>query len=295
MPGSLNLEKAELHEVDAEFKNEINPDKNCKVQFNPESLKVAFANQVATPSGAGDQKGTPARQFVGAGTTKLSLQLWFDVTAPMPTDETAETDVRKLTGKVAYFITPKQEGDKFVPPAVRFIWGSFQFDGIMESLEESLEFFSSDGRPLRASVTINLTQQKITEFVFRPTTGPGASASPGTRPLTEAPAGSSVQQEADKQGKGDNWQDIASANDIENPRMLQPGQLLDMNASVSAGVSFGATASLSAGVSVGGGLSAGVSGDLGTSGQGGVSVSGSTGFDAGFTGGEASFSAGVDL
>jgi hypothetical protein len=140
MPDSLKLEKAELHELDAEFKNEINTDKNCKVQFNPESLKVSFANQVATPSGAGDQKGTPARQFVGAGTTKLSLQLWFDVSAPMPTDETVETDVRKLTGKVAYFITPKQEGDKFVPPAVRFLWGSFQFDGIMESLEESLEF-----------------------------------------------------------------------------------------------------------------------------------------------------------
>ena len=57
MPNSVNLEKAELHEVDAEFKNEINADKNCKVQFNPESLKVSFANQVATPSGAGDQKG----------------------------------------------------------------------------------------------------------------------------------------------------------------------------------------------------------------------------------------------
>jgi hypothetical protein len=164
MPDSQKLEKAELRELDAEFKNEINTDKKCQVQFNPETLKVSFANQVATPSGAGDQKGTPARQFVGAGTTKLSLQLWFDVTAPMPPEQTKEQDVRKLTAKVAYFITPKPEGDKFVPPAVRFIWGSFQFDGIMESMEESLEFFSSDGRPLRASVTINLTQQKITEL-----------------------------------------------------------------------------------------------------------------------------------
>ena len=51
------------------------------VQFNPETLKVSFANQIQTPSGAGDQSGTPARQFVGAGTTKLALQLWFDVTA----------------------------------------------------------------------------------------------------------------------------------------------------------------------------------------------------------------------
>jgi hypothetical protein len=201
---------------------------------------------VATPSGAGDQKGTPARQFVGAGTTKLSLQLWFDVTAPMPPEQKKEQDVRKLTAKVAYFITPKPEGDKFVPPAVRFIWGSFQFDGIMESMEESLEFFSSDGRPLRASVTINLTQQKITEFTFRATAGPGAKPSPGTRPLTPAPQGKSVQSMADSQGKGDNWQDIASANGIENPRLLQPGQLLDLNASasVSIGGSFQAGGSI---------------------------------------------------
>lgn len=267
MSDSVKLAKAELHELDAEFKNEINTDKNCVVQFNPESLKVAFANQVATPSGAGDQKGTPARQFVGAGTTKLSLQLWFDVTAPMPTDKPAENDVRKLTAKVAYFITPKQEGKKFVPPAVRFLWGSFQFDGIMESLEESLEFFSNDGRPLRASVSVSLTQQKITEFIFRATDGPGASPSPGTRPLTQAENGDNVQKLADKQGKGDNWQDIAAANNIENPRMLQPGQLLDMNASVQAGVSFGPTVSLG----VQGGVTA----------QAGVSLQASASLDAG--------------
>jgi hypothetical protein len=288
MPDSLKLEKAELHELDADFKNEINADKNCKVQFNPETLKVSFANQVATPAGAGDQKGTPARQFVGAGTTKLSLQLWFDVSAPMPTDEKVETDVRKLTGKVAYFITPKQEGSKFVPPAVRFLWGSFQFDGIMESLEESLEFFSNDGRPLRASVSLNLTQQKITEFTFRPTSGPGQSASPspGTRPLTKAKSGDTVPKLADKQGKGDNWQDIAAANNIENPRMLQPGQLLDMNASVGAGVSLGPSVSL--GGQVGG--QSGIGGQVGISAPGGGGAQDSVSLQAG-----ASLGAGFSL
>ena len=247
MPDSQKLEKAELRELDAEFKNEINTDKKCQVQFNPETLKVSFANQVATPSGAGDQKGTPARQFVGAGTTKLSLQLWFDVSAQMPPGQKKEQDVRKLTAKVAYFITPKPEGDKFVPPAVRFIWGSFQFDGIMESMEESLEFFSSDGRPLRASVTVNLSQQKITEFTFRPTAGPGARPAPGTRPLTPAPKGKSVQGLADSQGKGDNWQSIAAANNIENPRLLQPGQLIDLNASVSGSFEAGISGSFALG------------------------------------------------
>ena len=227
MPEPVNLEKAELRQLDAEFANEVNPERNIKVQFNPETLKVSFANQVQTPSGAGDQRGTPARQFVGAGTTKLSLTLWFDVSAPLP--ETVN-DVRRLTQKVAYFITPIKEGDKFLPPSVRFIWGSFQFDGLMDSLEESLEFFSNDGRPLRASMTLNLSQQKITEFTFRNSNQVGPQPSPGTRKLTQASSGSTVQGLAASQGKGDNWQSIAAANNIENPRRLQPGQLIDMDA-----------------------------------------------------------------
>ena len=107
MPDSQNLAKAELRELSPDGKTEINSDKNCLVQFNPETLKVSFANQISKPEGGGAKKGKPPTQFVGAGTTKLNLQLWFDITAPMPTGQKAETDVRKLTKKVAYFITPK--------------------------------------------------------------------------------------------------------------------------------------------------------------------------------------------
>lgn len=248
MPESVKLEKAELRQLDAEFKNEIESANWTKVQFNPESLKVSFANQIETPQGAGDQSGSPPRQFVGAGTTKLSLQLWFDITQPTPEGLPEEDDVRKLTQRVAYFITPVQEGTKFVPPAVRFIWGSFQFDGLMESLEENLEFFSPEGRPLRASMTVNLTQQKITKFTIKDVGAPAGGAAPGTRPLTEAPANKSLQSLADGQGKGGDWQSIAAANNIENPRLLAPGQLIDMSATLPK-VSAGASASIGAGVS----------------------------------------------
>ncbi|WP_437576641.1 CIS tube protein [Sorangium sp. So ce887] len=229
------LAKAELRQLDAEFDLEIEKDTWATVQFNPESLKVSFANQVATPSGSGDQNGSPSRLFVGAGTTKLAAQLWFDVSGEQAPGEAVD-DVRKLTQKVAFFITPKKDQKdpkKFVPPAVRFLWGSFQFDGIMESLEESLEFFSSDGKPLRASVSFTLTQQKITKFVFRETAPPGTGGGDpaGTRPLTPAPAGSTVQGLAARQGNRDDWQGVATANDVENPRRLKPGQLLDMNKS----------------------------------------------------------------
>ena len=280
MPESVKLVKAQLQEIDL-AKPEAAATKKVPVQFNPETLKVSFANQIQTPEGgSGDQRGGAAQQFVGAGTTKLSLQLWFDVNAPQ--EGKAEKDVRKLTEKVTYFITPKpnpKDKKKFLPPGVRFIWGSFQFDGIMESLEESLEFFSSDGIPLRASMTLNLTQQKIDTYKF-PANAPDRKPLPGTRPLTPVAKGSTAQSLASDAGKGDDWQSVAAANGIENPRDLQAGMLLDMDAKVgvsggitggvplmndagaavnlSAAGSFGAEASFGTGASIGGEASFGV-------------------------------------
>jgi hypothetical protein len=268
------LAKAELRQLDADFNAEINTDKATKVQFNPDSLKVSFANQIAQPSGSGDQNGPQARQFVGAGTTKLSVTLYFDVTAELPVDLPQANDVRKLTARVAYFITPATEGSgrstKYIPPSVRFIWGSFVFDGIMESMEETLEIFSAEGRPLRASVAITLTQQKITEFKFSsgvkdpPAVTRRGGAPTGTAPMTEAPAGSNLQSMAASQpggsggglGANGGWQAIAAANGIENPRLLDPGQLIDLNPpslSASIGVNAGVSASvdISAGVQIG--------------------------------------------
>ena len=47
-------------------------------------------------------------QHVGKGTTKLAVQLWFDITHPTASEANAN-DVRELTGKVTYFITPKAD------------------------------------------------------------------------------------------------------------------------------------------------------------------------------------------
>jgi len=242
MSAPTKLEKAELRQLDADFRNEVKQENWTKLQFNPESLKVTFSNQIQTPSGTGDQSGTPSRQFVGAGTTKLALTVYFDASSPPAPGESAVDDVRKLTQKVAYYITPQEEGKTFIPPAVRFLWGSFQFDGIMDGLEESLEFFSSEGKPLRATMTLSLSQQRITKFTFRDTGsgGPGGlgglgglgGGTPGTTPLAQATAGATVQGLAAQAGVAADWQTIASANGIENPRQLAPGQLINMNISL---------------------------------------------------------------
>lgn len=257
--------KARLIELDEAFK-ELPGGKQVTVQFNPESLKLAFANQVQTPpaTGAGsgggggggtaDQgAGTAGQQFLGSGTTKLSVQLWFDANAAADSGERVD-DVRRLTQEVVYFITGKKsqrDPTRFIPPGVRFAWGSFLFEGLIESIEETIDFFSPDGRPLRASMQLGLTQQNILVASFgdsaRP---PGVPAGPGSSPLAAAAAGSTLQGMAagvgvgfgagvsfgagggggGGSGSGASWQSIATANGIDNPRALVPGQLIDLNA-----------------------------------------------------------------
>ena len=246
------LVKAQLIELKQDFQSEKDAGQRVAVQFNPETLKVTFANQIVQPQGGDQAAGNSGRQFVGAGTTKLALTLWFDVTAMT---ENAVDDVRRLTQKVIYFMTPvPAEGDatKLAPPGVRFIWGSFLFDGMVEGLEESLEYFSPDGKPLRASLTLTLSQQKILEAKFKDEGK--VPARPGHKPLNSAKAGDSLQSMAGAGGKGGfgfsaslggggggGWQAIASANGIEDPLRLSPGQLIDLD--VKGGVGFGAAIS----------------------------------------------------
>jgi hypothetical protein len=234
------LAKAKLIELNEDLsdeKPEADGGKRVDVQFNPESLKVSFANQVANKAqgGTGDQSAGPAgRQFVGAGTTKLSLQLWFDASVPGK-DGNHLNDVRRLTKEVTYFMEPKDyQGDKNkkLPPGVRFAWGSFTFDGIVDSIEETLEFFSRDGHPLRASISLSMSQEKILVPAFTDSgTIAGARKPAGTQPLAAAKAGDSLQNLAAAAGKSGSWQSIAAANGIENPRNLAPGQLLDLHSS----------------------------------------------------------------
>lgn len=219
------LVKARLIELSQDFKQEKPGGQSVPVQFNPESLKVTFANQLVQPQGGDQAAGNTGRQFVGAGTTKLALTLWFDVTAM--TDEPVD-DVRRLTQKVIFFMTPTPDGQdskKMVAPATRFVWGSFLFDGIVEGLEESLEFFGADGKPLRASVTLTLGQQKILASEFK---GDGRVPSrTGQAPLSAAKSGDSLQSMAAASGNSD-WKSIAAANGIEDPLRLSPGQLIDL-------------------------------------------------------------------
>lgn len=269
MPQPAKLIKAELREIKWDTKQQASETgKKVPVQFNPQTLKVAFSNQVA----GGDQAGGSGKQYVGKGATKLSLELWFDVSVPLADGSMQKDgDVRQVTKDIAFFITPVKEGKKYVPPGLRLVWGTFLFDGIVESMNESLEYFSEDGKPLRAMVSLTISQQEI-QFKFNDTGSPGTQTAqapgkppgtkpPGTKPMQQAHAGDSIQDMASRSGNPSDWKKIASGNLIENPRILSAGAMIDMNVDANVEVSTG----FSAGVSFSSGASSGVSASVSAS------------------------------
>jgi phage tail-like protein len=147
--------KAQLRELDASFEREINKQRWVTVQINPHELRTSFSHELGP-------------------TTRLDLRLTFAVDAPAPRGRRAPDDVRRLTERVAYFATPRaSRGGAATRPAVRLAWGTFQFDGHVEALEETLEAFSPDGRPLRATLALALARAQIAPYAFATAGGGG--------------------------------------------------------------------------------------------------------------------------
>ncbi|MEL6998962.1 MAG: peptidoglycan-binding protein [Pseudomonadota bacterium] len=231
MPEARKLQKAQIQMISWDEDQQVSESgQPIFVQFNPESLKVSYSNR----SAGGDQRGGSAVQFVGQGTTKLSFDLWLDVTAPQPDrsalGEENVNDVRRLTKKLVDFITPMEsdEEDKYIPPGMRFLWGTFLFEGVVDSINETLDYFSEDGKPLRAKVSMSLSKQEINfRFGNQAAPGIGTGQPPAATPPSAIREGDSVQEAAAREGNQNTWQEIANANDIDNPRNLPAGTPLD--------------------------------------------------------------------
>jgi len=279
MPQPVQLELANFQEITWNTSNgqvtPVSPAKVVTVQFNPQSLKMTYSNQKA----GGDQPKGSSTQFVGRGVTKLAMELWFDLPRAqadnVPGSQSA-SDVRQLTQEIVYFMIPKKPSGSSgnsqappPPPGLQITWGTFQFAGIMESLDETLDFFSPSGEALRSMLSITVSRQEIQYDASAAAILQQPTAPKGITPYTLVPNNKPFQQmaaQASSSGQpgAPGWQGMALANGIENPRMLGAGALLDLSAgvSVSTNAQLGVTAQTSGPLSVNLAPQAGVSGGV---------------------------------
>lgn len=238
-----------------------------EVQFNPASLKVSYSNQVQTNGNSNSS----AIQYVGKGDSKLAVELIFDVsgagasngqdvrqmtkeiaffmkteaagsvgqpagsTGSTPAGSTPTTPAASTAASSPPASPPGgnggQEQQRYSVPGLRFHWGTFIFDGILVSMDETLELWSEDGRPLRATVTLNVSQPGIHAPDLtnaQATPSPQGASQAGVTPLTPSPQGTTLQALVANASAKTDWKAVATLNGIENPRQLTPGTLLNL-------------------------------------------------------------------
>jgi hypothetical protein len=197
--------------------------------------------------------------------------------------------VRYWSAKVGYFLGAKDQpnqNNKKVPPGICFEWGTFSFAGVVDSMQETLDYFSESGKPLRASIALGISRLDIVFPKKLPKPGaPTPAGQPGTTQLTPTPKGKSVPQIAGNNGNSANWKSVAAANNIDDPLHLPAGALLDLNAGASVEVGATVGASIGAGAAAGAdvGFSAGLGGGIGFS--AGASATASAGIGGGISAG----------
>lgn len=248
-----------------------------QVQFNPESLDISLSNSFKESSG------DSPTQLVDEASAQLSLELQFDTTD-------TGIDVRQRTHQVAKFLKPLdttmevERGDPLPPPiVVEFDWGAIVFQGYMDSYSETLEYFSHDGVPLRAKVSISLTQQ---ERSFDPRQSSDAEGNDAGAYSNDAVgddpfASGAVEQDVEQGAPMDNA--AAAANGVEDPR--NPGVDKVALPEKSGKLGRAAAAFAQAGASLGGGLGGGLSAGIGAGIGGGIGGGISAGAGIGASGG----------
>lgn len=258
--------------------------------FNPVSLKVSLNNKLQDEDAApaGQKASGKPQQNTRVSTTKLETELIFDTSdtgADVRADKVRGTDILKKLALAG-------EGDHPAPPKVEFRWGRFKFIGLIESLNETLDFWSSEGVPLRSTIQLSIAgtgtdivesgdpasfnQFQQSTIVDTPSDGRGATA---------------VATNAGNSGAG---RALAAANGLESMRASDSGAIAvssaitlkeaakfslsgSAGAGASAGFGLGASASVGVGASAGLGGSTGIG--LGASASAGIG--GGSGFGAG--------------
>lgn len=185
--------------------------------YNPAELTVETKVQYQRSNMPGMQ--VPLTQFVSGQAQTISFSLFFDTYEE-------KIDVRLLTSRVANLV--KIHGDIHAPPICLFMWGGtslphpFQpFKGVIDSCSQKFTMFLSDGRPVRATLTLSVSeyqtlQEQVELIRFE------SSDRTKRRILKE---GDTLQSLAYQEyGNPEFWRNIAEANNIVNPRLVPVGK-----------------------------------------------------------------------
>ena len=187
-----------------------------EVMFNPTEYTHEWSNNFQETSLPG--LNNPILQFINGETQTVTMELMFDTwTYGGGADVTEKT--REFSSLLAI------DGSLHAPPPVEFKWGdgAFRFEAVLQSLSQRFTMFKSDGKPVRAVLSVTFKQfRSIADQLNDP-----KRESPDRTKRRVLTADSSLWMLAAKEyGRPADWRRIAKRNRIADPLRLRPGALL---------------------------------------------------------------------
>src|SRR5208282_525995 len=209
----------------------ITPEKGSSISalFNPEKYTASRGVQYAEIAIPGLD--APVVQFIRGQSEKVTLELFFDTTDQGTIDPV--TDVRTLTSQVYGLM--RVQSDTHAPPRLIVAWGDggklFNYGGmtspwcVLESVSQEFTLFSPAGVPLRAKLNVSFRDAWTIDEQLQET----PRYSSHVTKYVQVKQGQTLSEIAWQQyNDPTQWRPIAEANNLDNPRLLTPGTVLEI-------------------------------------------------------------------
>lgn len=203
---------------------EVETGGRIECMFNPDRFNFKVTNRWAPDKVKG--KPRPELAYSGGEAGSFSLSLVFDTT-DTGTSVTKHTDkllkLMEVDTSIKGYDAARNNGR---PPWVKFHWGTdiHSYRAIITSADVTYTYFSYEGVPLRANVTLSL-QQYEREGNWGPQNP--TSGTPTPNRTHQVQVGDTLDRIAARYyGDPTRWRDIASVNGVTDPIDLRPGSYL---------------------------------------------------------------------
>lgn len=183
-----------------------------EVLFNPSEYSLQSANQYSYQTVPG--LSSPIAQFISGENSTLSMELFFD-------SYEKEVDVRQYTTKISTLL--HVDKDLHTPPICRFVWGSLDFKGLVEQVEQRFTMFLDSGVPVRATLSVTFRAYQSIKEQYQHIPRQSADRTKQRVIKQGDQLWMIAYEEYEEPGR---WREIAQANGLANPRALEVGKKL---------------------------------------------------------------------
>lgn len=193
------------------------------VLFNPTEYSFERTNSYKATAVPG--LGSPLLQFVNGESDRLSMDLFLDdytdPKGPTSLQQKVDKPVTMRLGEI--FKLLEIDRDLHAPPPVRFNWGTMEFRAVIEKLARKVTMFHPDGSPARATVSVSFKEYRTLTDQLRDPRRESADKTKRRVVVGRERLWFIAAREYDNPNE---WTRIAEANDLDDPREIEPGDWL---------------------------------------------------------------------